>query len=187
MVKLLVGLGNIGKEYEKTVHNLGFMVLDRVADKVGVQVKKNTCSSLIAETNFKGNKVILAKPTTYMNNSGVAIKGLVKKFDIDIKKDLLIISDDIDLPQGVVRLREKGSAGTHNGLKSVVKELGTTEFARLKIGAGSPPSEFMDLADFVLSRIKETKEISIGLDKGEEAGLMFLEGNEFSKIMQKVN
>lgn len=187
MAKLLVGLGNVGKEYEKTVHNLGFMVLDRVAEKVGVSVKKNTCSSLIGEANYKGEKIILAKPTTYMNNSGIAVKSLVKKFDIDIKKDLLIINDDIDLPQGVVRLREKGSAGTHNGLKSIVRELGTPEFARLKIGAGAPPSEFMDLADYVLSKIHETKEVLEGLDKGEEAGLMFLENAEFSKIMQKVN
>ena len=187
MAKLLVGLGNIGKEYEKTVHNLGFMVLDSVAEKIGVTIKKNTCSSFIAEANYKGEKIILAKPTTYMNNSGIAVKSLVKKFDIDIQKDLLIINDDIDLPQGVVRLREKGSAGTHNGLKSIVRELGVSDFPRLKIGAGSPPSEFMDLADYVLSKLKDSKEIQVGLDKGEEAGLMFLEGQEFSKIMQKVN
>ena len=187
MAKLLVGLGNIGKEYERTVHNLGFMVLDKVADEINVQIKKNICSSLVGEINYKGEKVVLAKPTTYMNNSGIAVKSLVKKFNIDISKDLLIINDDIDLPQGVVRLREKGSAGTHNGLKSIVRELGTQEFARLKIGAGSPPSEFMDLADYVLSKIRDTKEIQEGLDKGETAGLMFLENAEFSKIMQKVN
>lgn len=187
MTKLLVGLGNVGKEYEDTVHNLGFIVIDRVAEKLGFSFKKNICSALVAEANYKGEKVVLAKPTTYMNNSGIAVKSLVKKFDIDISKDLLIINDDIDLPQGVVRLREKGSAGTHNGLKSIVKELATTEFSRLKIGAGAPPSEFMNLADYVLSKIHFNKDIDEGINKGEEAGLMFLNGESYSKIMQKVN
>ena len=187
MAKLLVGLGNIGKEYEKTVHNLGFMVLDEVAASLGVSIKKNICNSFVGEVNFKGEKIVFAKPTTYMNNSGIAVKSLVKKFDIDISKDLLIINDDIDLPQGVVRLREKGSAGTHNGLKSIVRELGSADFPRLKIGAGAPPSEFMDLADYVLSKICFNPDIEKGIDKGKEAGLMFLEGESFSKIMQKVN
>ena len=187
MAKLLVGLGNIGKEYEKTVHNLGFIVVDNIADKLGVAIKKSVCNSFIGEANYKGEKIIIAKPTTYMNNSGIAVKSLVKKFDIDITKDLLIINDDIDLPRGVVRLREKGSAGTHNGLKSIVRELGTPEFARLKIGAGAPPSEFMNLADYVLSKIHFDKDIEMGIDKGETAGVMFLEGESYSNIMQKVN
>ena len=186
MAKLVVGLGNIGKEFENTVHNMGFMVIDKVSDALNIQIKKNMCSSFVGEGNLNGEKIILAKPTTYMNNSGVAVKGLVKKFNIDIKKDLLIISDDIDLPIGATRVKTKGSAGTHNGLKSLVEHLQNTEFPRLRIGVGSRP-EFMDLADFVLSKVKDMKTQEIGLEKGKEACLMFCEGKDFEQIMRSVN
>ena len=186
MAKLIVGLGNIGKEFEKTNHNMGFMVVDKVAKELGISIKKSMCSSLVGEGNFNGDKIILAKPTTYMNNSGIAVKSLVKKYGIDTSKNLLIISDDIDLPLSHVRVREKGSAGTHNGLKSIIKELGLSEFPRLRMGVGACP-EYMDLADYVLSRVKDGEELEIGLDKGLDACVMFCEGATLGQIMQKVN
>lgn len=186
MTKLIIGLGNIGKEFENTVHNMGFMVIDKVADELNIQIKKNMCSSLVGEGNIGGEKFILAKPTTYMNASGIAVKSLVKKYNIDTKKDLIIISDDIDLPVSAVRVRLKGSAGTHNGLRSIVEHMQDTEFPRLRIGVGARP-EYMSLSDFVLSKVKDIKTQEIGLEKGKEACLMFLEGKSFDQIMQSVN
>ena len=186
MAKLIVGLGNIGKEYEKTNHNMGFMVIDKLANEIGVQIKKNTCSSLVGEGNLNGEKFILAKPTTYMNSSGIAVKSLVKKFNIDIKKDLLIISDDIDLPISKVRVRVKGSAGTHNGLRSIVEEISSTDFPRVRIGVGKP-NEHESLVNFVLARAHLGQELDEGLEKGKLACKMFLEGESFDSIMQKVN
>ncbi len=185
-MKLIVGLGNIGKEFDNTNHNMGFMVLDEVAHEVGVSFKKNYCSSLVAEGNYMGEKVILAKPTTFMNLSGIAVKGLVRKFGLDLKKDLVIISDDIDLPRSKVRMRVEGSAGTHNGLKSVVECLNTTEFCRLRIGIDPPPKN-VDLADYVLSSCHMDSHLKEGIEKGKEACLMFLRGESFANIMQKVN
>lgn len=186
MSKLIVGLGNIGKEYENTNHNMGFMVIDKLAKKFNEKISKNTCSSLIAEFNHNGEKIILAKPTTYMNASGIAVKSLIKKFNIDISKDLFIISDDIDLPVSKVRVRLKGSAGTHNGLRSIVKELQSQDFPRIRIGVGKP-RENEELFDFVLAKVHKSKELDEGLDKGELACTMFIEGESFDNIMQKVN
>ncbi len=186
MAKLIVGLGNIGKEYENTKHNMGFMVVDLVGESLNIQIKKNICSSLVGEANIDGEKVILAKPTTYMNLSGVAVKSLVKKFNIDITKDLFIISDDIDLPISKVRVRVKGSAGTHNGLRNIVKELSSEDFPRLRIGVGKPHSQEA-LVDFVLAKAHKGKELDEGLEKGKEASIMFIQGKSFDEIMQKVN
>lgn len=186
MTKLIVGLGNIGKEYEKTNHNMGFIVIDKLANELGLSFKKNICSSIVAEGNVSGEKLVLAKPTTYMNASGIAVKSLVKKYGIDISKDLLIISDDIDLPISKVRVREKGSAGTHNGLRSIIEHIARTDFARLRIGVGAPP-KFMDLADYVLAKAQFGEELELGFEKGKEACLMFCKGQGLSEIMQKVN
>jgi len=186
MAKLLVGLGNIGKEYEKTNHNMGFMVVDKVADELNVNFKKNICSSFVGEANLNGEKIILAKPTTYMNSSGIAVKSLVNKFNIDISKDLLIISDDFDLPTSCVRVRTKGSAGTHNGLKSIVEELQSTEFPRLRIGVGKP-NEHQSVIDFVLEKAHFGEELEQGLEKGKQASIMFLQNRDFEEIMRTVN
>ncbi len=146
---IIVGLGNIGKEYENTYHNIGFMVLDKLAQKLSTSfsVCKDKC--LIAKTFFNGTSVILAKPTTFMNNSGQAVSLLKKRYR-DSK--IIVVCDDIDLPKGKLRYREKGSAGTHNGLRSIVSYIGE-DFARLRIGIGRDAS--MDLADFVLSKLKD--------------------------------
>lgn len=186
MTKIVVGLGNIGKEFENTNHNMGFMVIDAVCKELSVSCTKKECDSLVAETNVNGTKVIFAKPTTFMNSSGIAVKSLVKKYNIDMAKDLLIISDDIDLAPGKIRAREHGSAGTHNGLRSIVECVQTTSFPRVRIGVGKPP-EHMVLADFVLSRFKDKENIFKGIEKGKDAVLMFVSGESFANIMQKSN
>ena len=183
MIRLVVGLGNIGKEYSATVHNAGFMVIDGVADKFGVKFKKKECQAEIAECFVHGEKIILAKPTTYMNSSGIAVKGLMKKYNIAIE-EVLVISDDIDLSPSIIRIREKGSAGTHNGLKSIIEETGSTLFKRLRIGVGKPP-EFMSLVDYVLSKLKMTDEQKQGLDKGISSVYDLVMGTDISVCMQK--
>ena len=141
---------------------------------------------MVGEFNLNGEKVILAKPTTYMNLSGIAVKSLIKKFGIDTAKDLIIISDDIDLDIGSVRLRESGSAGTHNGLRNIIKEIQTTEFIRLRVGVGKPP-EHIDLIDFVTSRFTDKEGIKKGLSLAVQALDMFITGSTPDQIMQKVN
>lgn len=144
---IIVGLGNKGFEYRNTYHNVGFMVADKLAEKLSASFSKEKFKSQIAETNFKGQKILIAKPLTYMNNSGEAVVMLKNKF-----KDarIIVAVDDIDLPKGKVRYREKGSAGTHNGLRSIVGYIGE-DFERVKVGIGRDPSK--DLADYVLSVI----------------------------------
>lgn len=185
MIKLVVGLGNIGKEYEKTVHNMGFMVIDRVAKTLGETFSKKECNSTVATCFVNGEKVLLCKPTTYMNNSGLAVAGLKNKYKINIE-DILVISDDIDLDVGKIRIRESGSAGTHNGLKSIIASLGDNNFKRIRIGVGKPP-EYMDLVNYVLSKVKDSKELELGLDKGENAVIDLINGQEIQKVMGKYN
>jgi len=148
-MKLIVGLGNIGKDYEKTYHNMGFLTIDKFAEKNGFAFTKEKCNALVAEGRIDNEKVVLAKPTTYMNNSGLAINELMRKNGCELK-DLLVIVDDIDLPCGATRFRKKGSSGTHNGMRSCVEHLQSEEFARLRMGVGKPD---VPLIDFVLKKI----------------------------------
>lgn len=159
---VIVGLGNPGKTYEKTVHNLGFMALDYFADKNGFNFNKNKFSATIAEGNIDGEKVILVKPQTFMNLSGKSVEEVRNLYKLNTE-NILIISDDIDLDFGVLRLRAKGSAGTHNGLRDIVQKIGEN-FPRIRIGAGRPESG--DLANFVLSKISNDK-IELLQDKFE--------------------
>lgn len=149
----IVGLGNPGKNYEKTVHNLGFMALDNFADKYGLSFAKNKYSGKVAEGNINGEKVVLLKPETFMNLSGKSVVEIMNMLKLDTK-EILVISDDIDLDFGVIRVRGQGSAGTHNGLRDIVGRIGQN-FPRVRIGAGRP--EFGDLASFVLSKIPQEK------------------------------
>ena len=144
---IVVGLGNFGKEYDKTYHNMGFMAIDKFAEKLGCNFSKKDFKSLVAEGRFNGEKILLAKPQTYMNLSGEAVVLLKKKF-----KDarIIVLVDCIDIMKGEVRYREKGSAGTHNGLRNIVSYIGE-DFERIKIGIGR--DESMDLKDFVLSKV----------------------------------
>ena len=184
-MKLIVGLGNIGDEYAKTNHNAGFMVVDALSKKCGFTFKNRACDADFAECNISGNKCIIAKPRTYMNESGRAVKSLMKKYKIDID-DVIIVLDDIDTAPGHIRIRKSGSAGSHHGLKSVIAETGTTEFKRLRIGIGKQ-KENQDLANFVLGRMNMTEEQKLGLDKALDAVYDYAVGYDIDNLMSKYN
>ena len=145
----IVGLGNPGIQYENTRHNAGFISIDYLARKYSIDVRKIKFKSLIGQGVISGHKVMLVKPQTYMNNSGEAIREIYKYFDFDHDK-LIVIYDDIDIDFGSIRIRKKGSAGTHNGMKSIIYDLEFDDFPRIKVAVGKKPS-YMDLANFVLS------------------------------------
>ena len=184
-MKLIVGLGNVGDEYSKTNHNAGFMIVDKLAEKCGFTFKNRGCEADYAEYNSGKDKFIIAKPRTYMNESGKSVKSFMKKFDIDLE-DVMIISDDIDTEPGHIRIRKSGSAGTHNGLKSVIAETGSTEFKRLRVGIGRQ-QEHQDLANFVLGKMRMTDEQKMGLDKALDALYDYVDGVNIDNIMSKYN
>ena len=187
MIKLVVGLGNIGKQYEKTIHNMGFLSVDKLADMFGVKFSKKDCNAEVAEVWLDGKKIILAKPTTYMNLSGVAVKGFKSKYKIQTN-EILVVCDDIDLPRGKIRIREKGSAGTHNGLRNIIAELGSEDFLRVRVGVDGAP-EYMDLADYVLSKIKICANDKIDSATSNAACAIkdLLNGETLQKVMGKYN
>ena len=152
-MKLIVGLGNPGDEYDWSRHNLGFMLIDKVAADAGGNVKRRECRSLVGNAEIEGRQVRLVKPQTFMNLSGEAVSCLVAKYEIDrVAQSLIVISDDLALPFGTIRLRGRGSAGGHNGLKSIIAALGTNEFVRLRIGI-QPEHPVSDAKGFVLDKI----------------------------------
>jgi len=152
---LIVGLGNPGKQYDMTRHNIGFHVIDYIADQKSVKVNKLKFKALYGETVIDGEKVLLVKPQTYMNLSGESVREFCSFYKI-APENVIVINDDVSLPPGKIRIRQKGSAGGHNGLKSIIYQLNSDNFPRVKIGVGSPSHEGYDLADFVLGRF--TKE-----------------------------
>ena len=155
---IIAGLGNPTMQYEGTRHNAGFDVIDALADKYNISVDGRKNRAYIGKGIIEGQKVLLVKPQTYMNLSGESIGGLVDYFKIDEEQDLIVIYDDISLSPGQIRIRKKGSAGGHNGIKNIIAHLGTQEFPRIKVGVGDKPPR-MDLADYVLSRFsKEDRE-----------------------------
>ena len=154
-MKLFVGLGNPDRKYERTYHNIGFRAIDRFAKEIDGHFTKQSCDGIIGEARINGEKILLLKPLTYMNLSGVSVRQVKNKFKLE-DNDIIVFVDDIDLPLGNVRYRENGSGGTHNGLKSIVMELGSQNFKRIKIGIGRDEG-FANLADFVLSEIPEDK------------------------------
>lgn len=147
---LIVGLGNPTKEYENTRHNAGFMALDYIADRLNVNIKKNKFDALFADTKLNDKRIFLVKPQTYMNLSGESVFKFVSFYKIFIE-NIVVISDDISLPVGKIRIRRKGSHGGHNGLKNIINLLGSDNFPRIKIGVGAKPSDW-NLADWVLSK-----------------------------------
>lgn len=153
-VKLIIGLGNPGKPYEYTRHNIGFEVIDALADKWGAPLNQTKFNGVYATVHRPEGKVMLVKPLTYMNLSGECVRPLMDYFDIDVE-DIIVIYDDLDLDTGKLRLRGKGSAGGHNGIKSLIQHLGTQEFNRIRVGVSRPPAG-MKVADYVLSKF--TKE-----------------------------
>ena len=150
LVKLIVGLGNPGIEYQFTPHNMGFLVIDRLAERCGVRVDNRHCRAATARASVAEVQVLLAKPETYMNLSGMSVAALVQEYEADPEKDVIVIYDDLDLPFGSVRIRERGSAGSHNGMKSVVGALGTREFIRIRLGI-APEHVIASGKEYVLS------------------------------------
>lgn len=154
----IVGLGNPGLKYENTRHNVGFMTIDYLARKHGIDVKKAKFKSLYGQGEISGHKVMLIKPQTYMNNSGEAVRDIKNYYKFDSDK-LIVIYDDIDIDFGTIRIRKKGSAGSHNGMKSIIYQIEDDKFPRIKVAIGKK-NEFMDLANFVLSGFSQ-KEVTI--------------------------
>jgi PTH1 family peptidyl-tRNA hydrolase len=184
-MKLVVGLGNIGSEYQHTNHNAGFEVLDIVAEKLNFNFNKRGCDADYAEYKTFDEKFIFAKPRTYMNESGKSVKSFLSKFKLETT-DVIVISDDIDLEPGKIRVRKSGSAGTHNGLKSIIRETGKEDFARIRVGIGGK-HEGQDLADFVLSKMKMSDAQKQGLEKAADAVLAFVSGETADAVMTKFN
>ena len=150
---IIAGLGNPGKEYENTRHNAGFMVMDALAEKIGADISEKKHKALCGKGVIGGEKVILMKPQTYMNSSGESIRAAADYYKVD-PEDILIVYDDISLAPGQLRIRAKGSAGGHNGIKSIISHLGSMDFPRIKIGVGEKPKGY-DLADYVLGHFSK--------------------------------
>lgn len=152
---IVVGLGNIGKQYERTRHNAGFLAIDYIAERLGVKIDRVKFHATVCECSIGGTGVLLMKPTTLMNNSGVAIAEAASFYKIP-PENVIVLHDEISFDPGKIRIRRKGSAGGHNGLKSIIAHLGSQDFPRVKIGVGQKPSPEYDLADFVLSKLPDT-------------------------------
>jgi PTH1 family peptidyl-tRNA hydrolase len=169
-VKLIVGLGNPGIEYQFTPHNLGFLAIDRIANNLGVEIRNRQCRALTARAVIAGQPVILAKPETFMNLSGVSVRGLVAEYQVDVKSDLIVIYDELDLPLGAVRIRTRGSSAGHNGMESILGALGTDEFLRVRLGI-APDRKITDGVKFVLTpfRKAQLKVVDEVLDIAAEA------------------
>jgi len=157
---VIVGLGNPGKKYENTRHNAGFWAIDAIADKYGISVKEKKHKALCGTGVIEGNKVLLVKPETYMNLSGESIREIMNFYKLDPEEDMLVIFDDISLAPGNIRIRKKGSAGGHNGIKSLIAHTGTQGFMRIKVGVGEKPSGW-DLADYVLGHFSEEDNVKL--------------------------
>jgi PTH1 family peptidyl-tRNA hydrolase len=152
---VIAGLGNPGKEYEETRHNMGYKAIDVLSSNENIEVRRNKFHSLTGRGTIAGKKAILVKPETYMNRSGIAVREAAMYFDV-APQNLIVIYDDIDLPAGSIRIRKSGGAGTHNGMKSVVQELGTKDFIRIRIGVGAAESG-EDLVDRVIGKVPEAE------------------------------
>jgi PTH1 family peptidyl-tRNA hydrolase len=169
-VKLIVGLGNPGIEYQFTPHNLGFLAIDRIANNLGVEIRNRQCRALTARAVIAGQPVILAKPETFMNLSGVSVRELVAEYQVDVKSDLIVIYDELDLPLGAIRIRTRGSSAGHNGMESILGALGTDEFLRVRLGI-APDRKITDGVKFVLTpfRKAQLKVVDEVLDIAAEA------------------
>ena len=184
---LIVGLGNYGMEYADTFHNMGFMAVDILAEKLGVRFKKKECEALVAEAYVGGGKIIIAKPQTYMNNSGRAVKQLLSKYKLT-KEQFCVIYDDYDLPKGAVRIRPSGSAGTHNGMRSVIGETGMSEFTRIRVGIHDDAVN-IPIVNYVLSRIRSADDDLFyrALDRASDAAAALARGEKTELVMTKYN
>ena len=169
-MKLIVGLGNPGIEYQFTAHNLGFLAIDRIAGNLRVEVRNRQCRALTARAVFAGQPVILAKPETFMNLSGLSVRELVAEYQADVKSDLIVIYDELDLPLSAIRIRQRGSSAGHNGMESILGALNTDEFLRIRLGI-APDRKVVDGVKYVLTPFRKVQEIVVDevLDKAAEA------------------
>ncbi|MDD6467438.1 MAG: aminoacyl-tRNA hydrolase [Erysipelotrichaceae bacterium] len=183
-MKLIIGLGNPEAKYDGTRHNTGFMVMDRIAKQCQVNIDQKKFKALVSLTNIRGEKVLLMKPLTYMNLSGEAIQMAMHFYQID-PSDICVIYDDMDLPCGQLRLREKGSAGGHNGMKSIISHIGTDVFPRIRVGIDHSP---YDTIDYVLGRFssEQMKLMESSLDRAADAALAFVT-RKFQDVMNIYN
>ena len=173
---LIVGLGNPGKEYERTRHNAGFRALDVLAEKLGCKIDKGKFQGIYGQANYGGKKLMLLKPLTYMNLSGRSVLQLSAYFNIPPQR-IIVMFDDISLEPGRLRVRADGSAGGHNGIKSIIQEVGSQAFPRVKIGVGAKPNPEFDLADWVLSAFsaQEEKALAVALGNAADAALSIID------------
>ena len=179
-MKLIVGLGNPGIEYQFTPHNLGFLTIDRIANGLGIEVRNRQCRALTARATIDtkttaGEPVILAKPETYMNLSGLSVRELVEEHQIDVTRDLIVIYDELDLPLGTIRIRQRGSSAGHNGMESILGALDTDEFLRIRLGV-APEHKVSDGVQYLLSPFRKAQEKVVDevLDLGAQAVEMIL-------------
>ena len=190
---IIAGLGNPGSRYEKTRHNCGFEAIDLLAERCGISLKDRKFKSLCGNGVIDGQKVLLMKPLTYMNLSGEAVQAAAAFYKIDPAKELIVLYDDISLEPGQLRVRAKGSAGGHNGIRSIIRMLGTEQFLRVKIGTGAKPAD-MDLADYVLGRIpiSERADMAAAFDRASKAAVDLVTEpldrvmNEYNRKIEKV-
>jgi len=169
-VKLIVGLGNPGIEYQFTPHNIGFLAIDRIAEQCGVMVENRHCKALTARARIGKEEVLLAKPETYMNLTGLSVMELVRKYEVDPQKDLLVVYDELDLPLGTIRIRERGSSAGHRGMESVIGALGSEEIPRMRLGI-APDRPVKDGSRYVLGQFRKSQLVPLDemLEKAAEA------------------
>lgn len=184
---IIVGLGNPGKQYEHTRHNVGFDTIDVLAERYRISVDAKKHKAVYGKGMIDGNKVILAKPQTFMNLSGESVRALIDFYKVDETEELIVIYDDISLEPGQLRLRAKGSAGGHNGIKSIIAHLGGQEFKRVKVGVGEKPKGY-DLADYVLSRFskEEREKVDASLERAADAVVKILT-DDMASAMNEYN
>lgn len=189
---LIVGLGNPGIKYKSTYHNIGFMTVDKVAKDLHLKfVKQKNTDSQVAEGEYQGVKFVLAKPDTFMNLSGNAVKALVKKYRVDVRDELVVIYDDADLPLGKTRMREEGSAGSHNGMRNIVGMLERTDFKRIRVGIKNTQLAEKDvkLIDMVLSKVDYDDKplLTESINASAEAVKDLLSGKDIQRIEEVLN
>lgn len=173
---IIVGLGNPGKEYENTRHNIGFRVVDAVADRYNISVTEKKHRALLGKGVIEGQKVVLVKPQTYMNLSGESVRAVIDYYKVEETDELIVIYDDISLDVGKLRIRKKGSAGGHNGIKSIIAHLGHDTFQRIKMGVGDKPKGY-DLADYVLGHFsaEDNRIMKESIDRAIEAAKVMMQ------------
>ena len=184
-MKVVIGLGNPGKKYEKTRHNIGFIAIDNLRKKMNISDEREKFQALVSEKNIDGEKVIFLKPQTFMNLSGNSVIEIVNFYKLDPKKDIIVIYDDMDLSFGDIRIREKGSSGGHNGIKSIISHIGE-EFIRIKCGIGAKEK---DAVEHVLGEFNQTeqKDLDEILEKINNCVIEMLSVQNLDRIMQKYN